>query len=129
MDLQLGVAVWQGSDEHGVVEVAGGLAVDGHDRQAAEVFAAGEFGGGQRRDRLRGAFFRFGQDVRRKSMRDGVLADDDFDVNPKGIWRAEDLDYAAPGGAARLREAGNFDFNGHSFERPAFVKPTFGIQL
>ena len=45
VDLELGVAVGQRRNEDGVVEVAGGLAVDGDDGEAAEVFAAGEFTG------------------------------------------------------------------------------------
>ena len=41
VDLEFEVAVGEGLDEDGVVEVAGGFAVDGDDGEVAEVAAAG----------------------------------------------------------------------------------------
>ena len=100
VDLQLGVAVGQRTDEDGVVEVLGGFAVDGDDGKPAEVFALGELLASKSGDGLFGFCFGFRKDVRWELVRDVVLADDDFYVHTEGVRRAEDFDDAASGRAA-----------------------------
>ncbi len=98
MDLELPVAVGQRLDEDGVVEVAGGLAVDGDDGKAAEVAALRGLCGGERIDGLCGGGGGFGEYVGGEDVRQMMLADHDLDVDAEGIGRAEDLDDAAFGG-------------------------------
>ena len=81
-------------DEDGVVEVAGGFAVDGDDRQIAEVAAGGDDFGVEMGD-----FAGFGEDFVGEDAREMVLADNDLDVDAEVVRMAEDFDDAAAGGA------------------------------
>ena len=85
VDVQRVVAVGELVDPDGVVEVAGGLAVDGDDRHLAEVAAAFEFLRGDHDGDGLGLLDHLG----REAMRQVVLADDDFDVDSEivGIAR------------------------------------------
>ena len=69
------------STRHRVVEVAGGLAVDGDGDRLAQVVAAGPVGGtgivGERRGH--------GQRRRREAVGDAVVADDHVDVHPRRL--------------------------------------------
>src|SRR5262249_9519369 len=91
VDLQLIVAVIEPADEHGIVEVAGGLAVNGDDGQVAEVAAPG--GLLVRDDRV--DFLGFLQHLHGKDVRDMVFADDHLHVNAEIVFIAEDLSHAA----------------------------------
>src|SRR5271167_4291340 len=89
--LQFEVAVFQLADGDGVVEIAGGDAVDGDDGQIAEITSLLRFARWD--DRFRSlSFF---ENVRRKNVRQMKFSDDDFDVHAEIIFIAQDLDYAS----------------------------------
>ena len=98
VDLQLPGAIRAAvlADKDGVVEILGGLAVDGDDRQVAKVAAAGNFLLIQMGD---GAGLV--QNIGRENMRQMMLADDDFHVHAEIVFAAQNLDDAAAGGTAR----------------------------
>jgi len=76
--LQVPAAVSAMFDVNSVVEIARGLSVDCDDRQVAEIFAAGAL---RFTDGLR-ATLGFVQNIGGEFMREMVLADDDFGVDP-----------------------------------------------
>src|SRR5216684_9122191 len=78
-------------DVHGVVEIARGLAIDGDDRQVAEIFAAGALGftHGLR------AMLGFVKNVGGEDMREMMLANDDLGVDAEFAGTAENFDDAA----------------------------------
>ena len=100
----------------GVVEVAGGLAVDGDDREAAEVVAYGELFVGEGGDGVGGGVGGFGEDVGGEDIGQLVLADDDLDVDAEVVGVAEDLEDAAAGRLRERREVGDLDVDGEAFE-------------
>ena len=96
MHVQGEVAVGKAIHPHGVVKVAGRLAVDGHDVVGAKVFAPRQF---QRPDlAIDGAGLI--ENVRRESMRDVVFADDDLNVDAEIIGAPEHFDDTPNGGLA-----------------------------
>ena len=97
VDLELPVSVGERLDENGVVEVAGGFAVDGHDGEAAEVLAESQFFVGEGGDGLGGGVGGFCQDVGGEDVGEMVLADDDLDVDTEVVGVAENFEDAALG--------------------------------
>src|SRR5581483_10024103 len=89
--LQFEVAVGEAAGKDSVVEVAGGLAVNGHDRQVAEVAAAAQFRRGNHVLELFGFF----QHLGREAVRQVILADDDLHVHAEVVFIAENFDHAA----------------------------------
>ena len=90
MDMQQVVAARRSVHPDGVIEVARGFTVDRHHVHAAEIRAARGLvpaNGGRERLRLL-------QHLRRKSVRQMVLADDNLDVHAEIVGIAEDLDHA-----------------------------------
>src|ERR1019366_8875220 len=81
----------------GVVEVAGGFSVDGHDGEMAVVAAAAQIIGGD--DVVAFAFagdrLRFFDDFERKAVGHVKLANHDFDVDAEIVFLAQDFDDAA----------------------------------
>ena len=116
VDLELPVAVGQRLDEDGVVEVAGGFAIDGDDGEAAEIMTEGELFRAQRSDGLGGGVVSFSEDVGGEDVGETVLADDDFDVYAEVVGVAEDFEDAALSGAAEGWEVGDFDVDSKAFE-------------
>ena len=110
--LQLVVSVRQAADVDGVIEVAGGLAVDSHDGQAAVVAAPVQLAvRNDVLDRL-SLFQHFGGKV----VRQVELADDDLHVHAEIVFVAEDLDYA-PAGILRGRgPVSDLDIHHHVFQ-------------
>ena len=86
-------------DEDGVVEIARGLSIDGDDRQVAEIFAARtlSFTHGLR------AMLRFIQNFAGEYMREMMLADDDFGVDPEIAGTPENFDDPSGRRCASLR--------------------------
>ena len=86
-------------DEDGVVEIARGLSIDGDDRQVAEIFAARtlSFTHGLR------AMLRFIQNFAGEYMREMMLADDDFGVDPEIAGTSENFDNPSGRRCASLR--------------------------
>ena len=106
------VAVGQAIYPDGVVEIAGGFAVDGDDGERAEIAAAGEF---RLADGLRHAFgllHHFG----RKAVREVVFADDDFDVDAEIVGVAQDLDHAAHRTGALFRVLQQLHVHDHAVQ-------------
>src|SRR6266446_2802212 len=95
--------VRQKLDIHGIVEVLGGLAVNGNDVEATEIFPAG--------DLFVWDHPRYGtgllQHVLRKAVRNVVGADEDLDVHAKIGVAAVDLRDAAHWAFAVLAEIEN----------------------
>ena len=118
VDLKLGVAVREFTHQHGIVEVARCLAIDGDDGQAAKVFAYIEVFGGQGSDGLLRLLGGFGQHCRWKRMRQMVLANNDLDIDAEGIRRTKHLDQASARRPAGRGETRNLDIDRQTFERP-----------
>ncbi len=124
VDLELPVAVGEPPDEDGVVEVAGGFAVDGDGMWGA---GRGSRGGRASSSSLRVAtvwaaeLVGFGEDAGGEEVGQAVLADDDFDVDAEVVGVAEDLEQAALGGAGGGGEGGDLDVDGEAFEGLAGV--------
>ncbi len=110
--LKLEVTVVEEADGDGVVEVARGFAVDGHDGELAEVATGAGLGGGN--GRLDG--LRFGQNFSRKMVREVKLANDDFDVHTEVVFVADDLDDLTAGILGGARPVGDFDVDHDVFE-------------
>src|SRR5216684_1254229 len=91
VNLQVPTAVSAMLDVNGVVEIARGFAVDGDDRQVAEIFTAGALGFA---DGLR-AMLGFVKNVGGEDMREMVLANDDLGVDAEFAGTAENFDDAA----------------------------------
>jgi hypothetical protein len=93
VDTDLHVAVGKFAEGYGVVEIAGGIGVDGDDEVAAEIFpadrAVGEFDGGKR--------FGFGECFGRESGGEIKFPDDGEDVDARIGGSAEAFDEEAFG--------------------------------
>ena len=85
VDLEVPGAVGVWGDVDGVIEVAGGLAVNGDDGEVAEVFALAQLGFGKGGYGLLGGGGGFGEDVGGEDVGDVVLADDDLDIDSEGV--------------------------------------------
>ena len=99
------------ADEHGVVEVARGLAVDGDDGQRAEV---GPAGGGvlvEVRDAAG-----LGEDGLGKEARQLVLADHHLHVDAEVVGRAENFQDAADGRTRGRWPTGDLDIDDEAFD-------------
>src|SRR5215470_10471961 len=94
--LQQPAAVVAAFDVDGIVEIAGGLAVNGDDGKPAKILAAAELGVRNGTSELFGFFRDFGGE----SMRQVVLANNDFGVYAEFAGAAEDFDDAAGGSRA-----------------------------
>src|SRR5579871_2931605 len=112
MDLKREIAVLEFLDPHGVVEIASGFAVDGDDIEAAEILTPRDF---LRRNRSR---YRASLRNRliRKTVRNMMRADQDFDVQAEVAGTAEDLDNAAGGALAMFAEIENFGGHDHAVQ-------------
>jgi len=107
VDLKLIMAAGQAADEDSVIEIAGGLTVNGDDGQRAEVASAGKLlVGNDGADLLR--FFQHGL---RKDVADVVLADHYFHVDAEVVFIAEDFDDASPGLMSGRGELDDFYFD------------------
>src|ERR1700722_17688875 len=119
MDLQLEMAIRESSNRHGVVEIAGGFAVDGDDGNRAEVAAMAKFlcrnHGGN--------ILRLFQCGRGKMVRQVKFADRNFDVNAEVILPAEDFEDAPTRILCGRRPIGNLHINDHAFEVIPFGLP------
>jgi hypothetical protein len=93
VDTDLHVAIGKFAEGDGIVEIAGGVGVDGDDEVAAEIFpsgrAVGEFDGGKR--------FGFGESFRGKSGGEIKFPDDGEDVDAWIGGAAEAFDEEALG--------------------------------
>src|SRR5579872_1996242 len=112
VDLQLEIIVGQHADQDGVVEIAGSFAIDGNDRQSAEVATAAEFRAWDRRGHL----LRFFERGRGKMMREMEFADDDFDVDAEVVFAAEDFDDASAGRLSGRGPVGDLYVDDCAFE-------------
>ncbi len=81
VDLQRVVAIRETVHPDGVIEIARGFAIDGHDVERAEILAASQLVGANGVREV----LRLVQNFGRKMMRDMVLADDDFDVDAEVV--------------------------------------------
>src|SRR5947209_6284613 len=87
MDVKLIISIFEALDQHGIIKVAGGFAVNGDDRKITIINAPRNLArGNDGADGLR-LFQRF----RRKDMADVVLADDDLHIHAKIIFIAQDF--------------------------------------
>ena len=112
--LQFIVAVFELADVDSIVEVAGGLAVNGDDRQLAVVPAMAQFAHGNGvvvPDGLR--LFDY---LGREAMRQVELADHDFDVHSEIAFFAEDLDDTAARILRGRGPVGNLDVDHNTIE-------------
>ena len=100
-------------DEHSVIEVARGFAVDGDDGQVAEIATTCDLFLIEMRD-----FARFDEHVLREHMWQVVLANDDFDVYAEVVFVAEDFDNAALGRTRWRGPVGDFDVDDEAFQYP-----------
>jgi hypothetical protein len=112
VDLEVPTAVGAMLDVNGVVEVAGGFAVDGDDGEMAEIFAACAVGVADGN----GAVFGVPQDFGGKRVREMVLANDDFGVDAEFAGAAENFDDAADGSLSAASVAEEFDVDDGAFE-------------
>jgi len=112
VDLEEPAAVITALDVHGVVEVAGGFAVDGDDGKAAKILAAGEFRFGDGA----GELFGFVGNFAGKRVGQVVLADDDFGVHAEIAGAAEDFNDAADGSGAFAAVADQFGIDDGAIE-------------
>src|SRR5438094_3038470 len=95
-----------------VIEVAGGFAVDGNDRQVAVVAAMLQFR--CRDDRLDG--LRLVDDLGRKVVGQVKLANHDFDVHSEIVFLAQYFDHAPAGTLRGGRPVGNLDVDHYAVE-------------
>ena len=96
VDLELVAAVGAIGDENGVIEVAGGFAVDGDDGQAAEIGAAGDYHLGRDARLMRASARTFSGKTRGKL----VLANHHLHVDAKVIGRSPSISMTRPMGDA-----------------------------
>ena len=99
------------ADKDGVVEVLGGLTVDGNDGQIAKIAAAGGFLLVQVGDRAR-----LLENIGRENMGQMMLADDDFDVDTEVIFPAQNLDHPAARGTGGRRPVGDLHVDHHALQ-------------
>jgi len=119
VDLKLVITVLEARDEHGIVKVAGGFAVNGDDGQMAEITARGDFF--LRDDGV--DLLRFFQHLRGKDVRDMVLADDHLHVDAEIVFIAEDFSDASAGALCGGRPLRDFYFDDDVFQ----VVPGFAL--
>ena len=112
MHLQLEIAAGERADEDGIVEIARRFAVDGDDREIAEIAPGAQIVFGD----LRRRGFRCRDDFFRKFVRQMMLANDDFDVDADVAGTAENFDHAAHGREAAAREARDFGVHDGAIE-------------
>src|SRR6185437_8334761 len=105
------VAVDQFGDQHGVVEVAGGFAVNGNDGQLAEVAAARDLLWVEMRHGTRLGQHAFGKDARQL-----VFSDHHLDVHAEVVRGAEHFDDAADRGTGGGGPTGDFDIHDQAFK-------------
>ena len=112
VDLQFVVAVFELPDVDGVVEIAGGFAVDRDYREVAVVAAVPQcVRGNYRFYRLRFFYHR-----RREAVGQVKLADHDLDVDSEVVLFAENLDYTAARALSGARPVGDFHVYGQAFQ-------------
>src|SRR5688572_7815724 len=112
VNMQLEVPSRQTVHPYGVVEIARGFAVNGHDGQVAKVAAECDL-------RLRdggGDALRVLDHVEREAVGNMMLADHDLDVNAKVILIAKYFDHPSDRVAAAIREVDDLDVDDHAFE-------------
>ena len=110
MHVQHEIAVPAFFDIHCVVEIARGFAIDGDNRQVAEIAPALDLADVDRCGH-RACLF---DDIFRKLVRDMMLPDHDLDVHAEIVRIAEDLDHAPHGVAAVLGEIEHLDVHHHA---------------
>src|ERR1017187_3417255 len=102
----------------GVVEVAGGFSVDGHDGEMAVVAAAAQIIGGD--DVVAFAFagegLRFLDDLGRKAVGQMKLADHDFDIDAEIVFLAQNFDDLAARVLSGAGPVGDFYVDDYAFE-------------
>jgi len=105
-------AVFAALDVNGVVEVAGGFAVNGDDGEFAEIFPAGAvaFGNGQ------GEALGLLQNFAGEGMGKMMFANDDFGIHTEIAGTAKDFDDASGGRSAGARIAEEFDVDDGAVE-------------
>ena len=105
-------AVVAALDVNGVVKVAGGFAVNGDDREFAEIFPASAvvFRNGQ------GEALGFMQNFVGKGVRKMMFANNDFGIHTEIAGTAEDFDDASGGRSAGARIAEEFDVDDGAIE-------------
>src|SRR6516165_6478335 len=119
------MVVGKQADVDGVVEVAGGFAVDGYDGQVAEVTTELEFA---RRNRGRNAL-RFVERGGGETVGEMEFADDDFYVDAEIVLAPQDLDHLAAGVFGGARPSGDFYVDYDAFEvRPVRMAGGFFAQ-
>ena len=114
MHLQFIVVVFELANVDSIVEVAGGLAVDGDDGKLAVVAAVAQFMHGNDVVVLDG--LRFFAHLGRKAVRQVKLADHDFDVDAEIAFCAQDLDDAAAWILRGARPVGDLDVDHNTVE-------------
>ena len=116
VDLQMPAAIRATFDVDGVVEIARGLSIDGHDRQVPEIFPACalDFIDGLR------ATLGFIQNFGGERMREMMLADDDLGINAEIAGTPENLDDAAGRRCASVRIAQQLHVHDGSVQ---FIQP------
>jgi hypothetical protein len=105
VNLQLVAAMGQATHIDRVVEIARRFAVDGHDRQRAEITAATE----RRGIHLLGNGARLGQYLLREGVRQMMLADDDLSIDADFTGTAKNFLDASGRRETGLGESRDFD--------------------
>ena len=121
VNLKLGMSIRKGTHEDGIVEVAGGLPINGDDRQAAKVLTTGKLRLGQACHGVLCLGRSLRQDMGRKGVLYGMFADDDLHIDAEGVRRPKHLDDAAPSCTSGLGKLGDLDIHHQPLERPTFV--------
>src|SRR6185312_13978440 len=105
-------AIFPFANQDGVIEIAGGLAVNGDDGQVAIVLAMGDFATIEHW----GKRFRLLEDLSWEHMRNVVLANDDFDVDAEVVFEPEDLDHFTARVLRARRPLDDFDIDHHALK-------------
>jgi hypothetical protein len=124
MHMQLKIPVRQAANEDGVVEVAGGFAVNRDDWQRAVVLPVVKLAGVDDRIELLSLL----QHLDGEAVRQVELADHDFDVDAEVVFVAEDFDDAAAWVAGGRRPVGDFDFDDHALKIGPLVTSGLGAE-
>src|SRR5215831_186232 len=112
VNLEQPPAVVAACDVNGIVEIAGGFAVNGDDRKLAKVLASGAVGFADGASDLIGVV----NDIGRKRVGQVVLANDDFGVDAEIAGTAEDFNDASCGGGAAAAVANEFGVDDRAVE-------------
>ena len=112
MNLQLEIAILEFCNQHGIVKVTRGFAVDGHNRQGTKIAPPMKFA--QRNDR--GRVLRLLEGASGKVMRQVKLPDGDFNIYAEVILAAEDLDDSSSRILCRRGPVSNFDVDHNTFQ-------------